>query len=188
SLQFTIDDVPVEEPAHRARLHILALSPQACTDESEPYEVGFRLPNGADQEELSPLLAQNEAEALSHLLARTVRRIGSLAPPSHERVAALSSLARAEIEAEMERLAPKIELSMDTGCPECGRTFVVPFDLQRLFFGELRADSDLLYRQVHYLAYHYHWSETEIMTMPRDKRLKYVELLADEIERLNNGE
>ena len=47
---------------------------------------------------------------------------------------------------------------------------MVPFDLHRFFFGELRTDSDLLYRQVHYLAYHYHWGESEIMAMPRDKR------------------
>jgi hypothetical protein len=45
----------------------------------------------------------------------------------------------------------------------------------------------MLYRQVHYLAYHYHWSEHEILEMPRDKRLAYIEILADEIERLNNA-
>jgi Family of unknown function (DUF6760) len=188
SIQFALDEVPVEEPTERAPLHTLTLSPQACGEEAAHREVCFRLPNGADQEEVSPLLAQNEAEALSHLLARTIQRIGPLAPPGRERIEALSSLARAEIESEMERVAPKIELDMDTGCPECGRGFVVPFDLQRFFFGELRADGDLLYRQVHYLAYHYHWSEREILTMPRDKRHKYIQLLGDEIERLNNGE
>ena len=87
----------------------------------------------------------------------------------------------------MERLAPKVELNMEATCPECGRAFVAPFDVQRFFFGELRTDSDLLYREVHYLAYHYHWSEREIMEMTRDKRRKYIEVLADEIERLNNA-
>ena len=88
----------------------------------------------------------------------------------------------------MERVAPRVELNMDAGCAECGRAFLVPFDLQRFFFGELRTDSDLLYREVHYLAYHYHWSEREIMAMPRDKRHTYIDVLADEIERLNDGE
>jgi hypothetical protein len=46
---------------------------------------------------------------------------------------------------------------------------------------------DMLYREIHYLAYHYHWSEREIMDMTRDKRRKYIEVLADEIERLNNA-
>ncbi len=189
SIEFGIDDLPVEEAAEPGPFYTLTLSPHARGEEDAPQrEVCFRLPNGADQEALSTLLASNEAEALSLMLVRAIQRIGSFAPPGPERVAALSPLARSEIEAEMERVAPKIELSMDTVCSECGRAFAVPFDLHRFFFGELYTDSDLLYRQVHYLAYHYHWGEGEIMAMPRDKRQRYIEVLADEIERLNNGQ
>jgi hypothetical protein len=189
SIAFRIDDVPVEEAAERAPSYTLTLSSRALGEEDEAErEVSFRLPNGADQEAVSGLLAENEAEALSLLLDRAIQRIGPRSPPSPGRVAALSALARAEIEAEMERLAPKVELNIETGCSECGRAFLAPFDLHRFFFGELRTDSELLYRQVHYLAYNYHWGESEIMAMPRHKRHKYIELLADEIERLNNGE
>jgi hypothetical protein len=189
SMQFRIDDVPVEEAAERAPFYTVVLSPQALAGEDAANrEVTFRLPNGADQEAVSALLAQNEAEALTSLLVRTILRIGPLSPPALEHIAALSPRARAEIEAEMERLAPKVELNIETSCPECGRAFLAPFDVQRFFFGELRTDSELLYREVHYLAYHYHWGEREIMAMPRTKRHKYIQLLADEIERLNNGE
>jgi hypothetical protein len=193
SLEFGVDDVPVEEARERAAVYRMTLSPAACgaaDSGQDPFdrEVQFRLPDGADQEMLSPLLAENEAEALSRLLIRAIQRIGRFSPPSADRVLALSSLAREEIEAEMERLAPKVELTMDTACPECGRAFAVPFDLHRFFFGELRTDSDLLYREVHYLAYHYHWGEGEIMAMPRDTRQRYIERLADEIERLNDGD
>ncbi|MGA7410477.1 MAG: DUF6760 family protein [Bryobacteraceae bacterium] len=193
SMEFKIDDLPVEEPSERAPFYTMTLSlqaadvePEAPNDESR-RQVRFRLPNGADQEALSLLLARNEAEALSLLLARTIQNLGKASSPSVEDVTAMSSMARAEIEAEMERVAPKVELNIETTCPECGRGFLVPFDLQRFFFGELRTDVDLLYRQVHYLAYHYHWAENEIMTMPGSKRQKYVELLAEEIERLNDG-
>ena len=188
SIEFRIDDVPVEEARERAPLYTITLPPPAGDEEGAPVEVSFRLPNGDDQETVSGLLAENEAAALSMLLARTIHRIGPTAPPPPEQIAALSPLARAEIEAEMERLAPKIELDLETVCSECGRTFVLPFNVQQFFFGDLRTDSDLLYRQVHYLAYHYHWSEREIMEMPRAKRQKYIEVLADEIERLNDGE
>src|ERR1019366_6530114 len=151
SLEFSLADLPVQEATERAPVHTFTLSALA-SGEDDPVlrAVSFRLPNGSDQEAVSGLLAENEAE--------------------------------------MERVAPKIELNMETACPECGRSFAVPFDLQRLFFGELRTDSELLYRQVHYLAYHYHWAEPEIMAMPRIKRQKYIELLAGEIERLNDGE
>jgi len=192
SMEFNIDDLPVEEAGERAPFYTLTLSPQAlgeCDGEigDEQQQVRFRLPNGGDQEALSPLLARNEAEALSQLLARAIQNIGPLSSPGVEDVAALSSTARAEIEAEMERIAPRIELNLETTCPECKRGFLVPFDLQRFFFGELRTNVDLLYRQVHYLAYHYHWGEVEIMTMPQSRRQRYVELLGEEIERLNHG-
>lgn len=189
ALEFGIGDVPVEEATERAPYYTVTLSRQAM-EEDEPAlrEVSFRLANGADQEAVSPLLSSNEAEALTALLARTIQRIGRLSPPGVEDVAALSPLARAEIEVAMERLAPRIELNIETACSECSRVFLVPFDVQRFFFGELRTDSELLYRQVHYLAYHYHWAEAEIMGMPRNKRQRYVELLADEIERLNDGD
>ena len=87
----------------------------------------------------------------------------------------------------MQELAPKVEQAMDATCAECGRTFTVPFDIQRFFFGELRTDDDVLYHEVHYLAYHYHWSEREIMAMTRDKRHKYIDVLAGAIEGLNGG-
>ena len=41
---------------------------------------------------------------------------------------------------------------------------------------------DDLYRHVHHLAYHYHWAEAAILSMPRSKRLRYLSLLADELE------
>ena len=87
----------------------------------------------------------------------------------------------------MEKIAPLVDLTMEAGCPECRRNFILPFNLQDFFFGELRISQDLLFREVHYLAYHYHWSEGEILQMPRDKRRKYIEILADEIEQLNNA-
>ena len=121
------------------------------------------------------------------LLARCIRRIGRTENPGYEAVRRLSPTARMEIERQMEMVAPQVELTMEGDCPECGREFAIPFDLQRFFFSELRTGQDLLYREVHYLAYHYHWSEREIMEMPRQKRRKYIEVLADEIERLNDA-
>ena len=44
---------------------------------------------------------------------------------------------------------------------------------------------DTLYRDVHHLALHYHWSEGEILAMPRSKRLRYLSLLAGRLESRN---
>ena len=92
-----------------------------------------------------------------------------------------------EIEQHMEAVAPQVELTMEGECPECDHEFAVPFDLESFFFSELRTSLDLLYREVHYLAYHYHWSEREIMEMPRQRRRMYIQVLAEEIERLNDA-
>lgn len=183
SMEFRIDDLPVEEARERAPFYSIALKSHPIAE-----EVSFRLPNGSDQEAVAPLLARNEAAALSLLLTRTIQRIGSVSSPPIEHITALSSAVRAEIEAEMERVAPRIDLNIETACAECGRAFRVPFDLHRWFFGEFGTDADLLYRQIHYLAYHYHWGEQEIMAMPGTKRQMYIGMLADEIERLNNGD
>jgi hypothetical protein len=187
SIDFSIDAVPVEESPEPAPGYTMTLSEAAVGGDAGAREVSFRLPTGADQEELSSRVAHDEAGALAGMLARCVQRIGTLAPPTPERVAALSPLARAEIEARMERMAPKVEQTIEASCAECGRLFLVPFDVQRFFFGELRTDRQLLYQEVHYLAYHYHWGEGEIMTMTRDQRRTYIEVLADAIEVLNRG-
>jgi len=178
SLAFSIEAIPVEAPAGRAPTYTVTLSEAAGA-----AEVEFRLPTGADQEELSPWLAHDEAQALTRLLARCVLRVG----PSGSGVDALSPLARAEIEARMAEVAPRIEQTVEARCAGCGRSFSAPLDIHRFFFGELRADPDLLYREVHYLAYHYHWSEAEIMAMTRDRRRRYMDVLAGEIERLNDA-
>jgi len=188
-VSFTITDIPVTESIDKGAIYRMELSQEAAfvSDRGDTYrEITFRLPNGSDQELISPILVQNEAQALTLLLQRCLHSIGLLKHPDWELVNRLSPLARMEIEQQMEAVAPKVELMMESKCPECGRDYAVPFDIQHFFFGELRTNRDLLYREVHYLAYHYHWSEREIMDMPRQKRRTYIEILAQEIEKLNH--
>jgi hypothetical protein len=185
SLDFAISDVPVEVAPQPEPMHMMTLS--AAATGAVGREVAFRLPTGADQEELSHLLAENEGAALTALLARCVRRIGDDAHPDEETIAGLSAPVRHEIEERMRRVAPSVAQTMDARCPECGRAFTAPFDVQRFFLGELRTSGVRLYQEVHYLAYHYHWAESEIMALTRDKRQTYIDVLADAIGALNDG-
>ena len=189
-IDFLTEDIPIKESKEKGPTYEMELSPEAAfvdCDHKEYTKIIFRLPNGADQEAISPLLSENEARALSMLLDRCVQSVGPLKNHGSALTGRLSPLARKEIESRMEKVAPCVELDLRADCPECGRAFTIPFDLHRYFFGEMRTSIDLLYREVHYLAYHYHWSEQEIMQMPREKRRKYIEVLADETERLNNA-
>ncbi|MCK4762160.1 MAG: hypothetical protein KAW12_08185, partial [Candidatus Aminicenantes bacterium] len=80
-----------------------------------------------------------------------------------------------------------LPLEMEIVCAECGKEFSYPFDLYGFFLDEVRKGIEFLYREVHLLAYHYHWSEQEILAMSRQKRRMYIEILADEIERMNES-
>ncbi len=190
-VDFSLDDVPVKrrealEPAYRVELS-RDDDAEGDGEHEPPRAATFRLPRGSDQEALAAVLAENPARALTALLERCI--VGTEGGPEDvgEWVEGLTPRARREIEEAMLAASPHLDLEMELVCPECGRAFTAPFDLPDFFFGELRTSRDLLYRQVHYLAYHYHWSEREILGMTRDKRLSYIEILADEIEALNHA-
>jgi len=189
-VSFPLDAIPVRESTDHGPIYTLMLSPEAAMVDAQGEhhrEVAFRLPTGADQEALSAMVLDNAAQALTLLLQRCIQRIGPFEEPGAELVGRLSPLARMEIEQHMEAVAPQLDLTMESTCPECNREYVEAFDLQEFFFGELRINHDVLYREIHYLAYHYHWSEREIVELPREKRRKYIEVLAEEIERLNDA-
>lgn len=189
-IDFPLHDIPVRESAEKGPLYTRALSPAAAlsSERGEQYrEVAFRLPNSEDQETIAQIVEENEAQALALLLARCIRRLGSLQDPGPEVIQRLSPLARVEIERHMEDAAPHVDLTLAAQCLECEREFAVPFDLPGFFLAECKTSRELLYREVHYLAYHYHWSEHDIMSLPREKRRKYIALLAEELRRVNHA-
>lgn len=134
------------------------------SDDQRP-PIRFRLPNGADQEAVAELSTNKAVEVL---LARCVVDDGGIPLTLDERAAVI---------AEMDRLAPQIDLELDLTCPECGHSFTTPFDCTAFFFSEIRTQSRHLMREVHYLALHYHWSEAEILGLQRDRRREYLALL-----------
>ncbi len=188
-LDFSTHDLPVSPCEVAATYHVELTEEEAPEDTAGRRHrvLTFRLPNGEDQEVLGPILAEQPARALTGLLERCLLGTDAGWDDVADLAARLSPRARWTVEQAIEARAPRLGLEMNLACPECGRASTVPFDVQDFFFGELQTSRDLLYRQVHYLAYHYHWSEREILDMSRDKRLAYIEVLADEIEALNDA-
>src|SRR5205823_3383879 len=77
AIRFSIQDVPVVPSVDKGPTYTVNLPAEAMADpDGAEGSVTFRLPNGGDQEALSPLLAENEARALTGLLGRCVLRIG----------------------------------------------------------------------------------------------------------------
>jgi len=130
--------------------------------------VRVRAPTGADQEAIADL--GDEQAALERLLARLVQPLGvdPQAMPS-----AFDADAVSLIEATVEAMVPEVAGELDLRCPHCGadqRVATDPYVVLQRPVGELFA-------QVHRLAAAYHWSEREILDLPRHRRETYLSLI-----------
>ena len=77
------------------------------------------------------------------------------------------------IEAALESVAPEVATEVMAPCPACGANNRVSIDP---YFCLSRVSQDL-FSDVHRLASHYHWSEAEILAMPRWRRHRYLALI-----------
>jgi hypothetical protein len=141
---------------------------------SEPFrEIQFRLPTGADQEALAGM--EDENRAVSMLLARCTGL-------DESEIEVLTEPERHEIEADMEQFAPR-DMEVEATCPDCGRTFSGQADWPIYCLSQLISQSADLEREVHLLAWHYHWSEADVLALPRAKRRRYIDLIEEELQR-----
>jgi hypothetical protein len=138
--------------------------------------IKFRLPTGADQEALTGFT--DEGRAVTTLLARCTGLAES-------EVEVLPEAARREIEEHMEKLAPQADFELETTCPECGRLFLGQAGWPAHCLSEMVSQSAILEHDIHFLAWHYHWSESDVLTMTRTKRRRYVDLIEQELDRMS---
>jgi len=124
----------------------------------------YRLPTGEDEGAiwgLSPEAAQRE------LLARCVVEGDPTVDPD-------------AVQQAMREIAPVLDLDLDAGCPECGASQPVHFDLQSYLFSALMAERQQFTYQVHLLAAAYGWSLGEILRLTRSDRQTYAALIEAE--------
>ncbi len=158
-LDFRLSDLPVPDRSGDTRRYEFTIDGRS---------VAYRLPDGGDQEAAAGLVGTAVDQAEQIILRRCVENFDEL---SADQVAALH--------AEMARRDPQLDDEFDAHCPECGRDFGVHFDIQDFLLREISGTRLQLYRQVHTLAWYYHWSEAEILAMPFQKRHIYLDLLSD---------
>jgi hypothetical protein len=161
-VSFRASEAPVEARTQTASSHGMTLEDRA---------VRFRLPTGGDQE---ALLGMDIDAAADQLLRRCLCDDGGRPLTDEEREAVI---------ARMEQLAPQAELELDLTCPECSHAFIAPFDTTTFFFDEMRINGEQLLREIHALAFHYHWSESEILGLRRSRRRAYLALLNEALKR-----
>jgi hypothetical protein len=127
----------------------------------------FRVPTGRDQEAIAGIV--DPADATEELLRRCWAPTKNN-PASSPR---FSPDAVARIEAAMDDVAPQVATEATTTCPACGEELSVPVDPYALLLLGERS----FFSEVHTLASAYHWSEGEILAMPRARRQVYLKLI-----------
>ncbi|WP_287128396.1 hypothetical protein [Candidatus Cyanaurora vandensis] len=122
--------------------------------------VSFRLPTGADQ-----LALTGDVDPEQLLVRRCIR-------PDP-----LTSRWRRRVEQAMGALAPSLSQDLAGQCPACGLVVLVFFDAQQFTLRELCDQARGVYEEIHLLAGYYHWSEAEILALPRVRRRHYAEFI-----------
>lgn len=129
--------------------------------------VQFRLPRGGDQEKGDGTFLPTAVRAL---LDRCILDDGGQPLTGPERDAVID---------HMERLAPQVDLEFELACPECAHEFIAPFETTPYFLDELSPPRGQILRELHTLAFYYHWSEKDILNLGRHRRRSYLELLSE---------
>jgi hypothetical protein len=149
---------------------------RTISENGQDFLVRFRLPTGADQEEAARL-ARRDATAATDLLLR--RCLASVTTTAGQPVESLPPVVAEQLPGVMAELDPQEELTLNVTCPNCGHDFSALLDAAAYFFQELADRIKQVYKEVHWLAFYYHWSEAEIMSMPHQKRRLYLDLLSE---------
>jgi hypothetical protein len=142
----------------------------------ENFAFEFRLPTGADQEACAAYGDDSEA-AINQLLARIILRLNDNCSVDEQTISTLPAQVLGELERRIEELAPLLSIDLEAACVECGGPVTSHLDLPSFFLNELQQNQRLLEREVHFIAWHYHWPEREILSLTRRKRRRYIELI-----------
>lgn len=87
----------------------------------------------------------------------------------------------ASIQQAMEEAAPALDLELTAQCPECNASQLVRFDIQSYLLDAVRQGLPRLTRDVHRVASAYHWSQREILSLPRSQRRDLVDMIEGEV-------
>ena len=124
-------------------------------------QVQVRVPTGADQRAI--LSWPDEQRAKVELARRCI--VGESSALTDDDIAC--------IETALEAVAPELSTHVAAPCPECGGDNLLEIDP---YYCLGRVGNEL-FVEIHHLAAHYHWSESEILNLPRWRRKKYLRLI-----------
>lgn len=130
--------------------------------------LNVRVPTGTDQEAIAAI--DNDREAMWALLGRLLSHedVGRTVDPRQ-----LDDDEITAIETVVEDMSPEIATHLTTNCPHCDIENHVPMSPYTVIEHPL---SDV-YGDIHILATAYHWSEEDILALPRHRRHAYLRMI-----------
>ncbi|MCP4285977.1 MAG: hypothetical protein GY792_16230 [Gammaproteobacteria bacterium] len=130
-------------------------------------QVNLRVPNGGDEEFVSAQ-ASGSGSVLHDLLSRLLSSQGQPVDVSRLNDADLEALDQL-----LDEMSPQAGLAASIDCPHCHLQQEAAIDPYAWIVRET-ASLDL---DIHNLAFHYHWSEQDILQLPRARRERYLQLI-----------
>ena len=139
----------------------------ATTAQLSIGEVSLRVPNGADEAALQ-LQPNDEKKRLNHLLKRLLSQA--------DKTVNLNSLNKKDldiIDQTLEAMMPQASTVISTNCPYCDSLQEINHDI----YAWMSEASHDIENDIHQLAINYHWSEKEILALPKTRRQHYIQLI-----------
>jgi hypothetical protein len=134
----------------------------------------MREPTGVDDAFVSGL---SVAAASALLWSRIILDLAGQGAVSPQAWSSLNSGVRYSLSLALAEAQSGPVLNFVSPCPSCGAFMEVELDAAVLLAAEMGSSADRMFAEVHFLAYHYHWSEDAILSLPRDRRWRYLELV-----------
>lgn len=135
-----------------------------------PFRV--RLPRGTDDAAVAALPDGQRAAALWRRITEP--------DPTGASPAAIETLAVAL--AALAEPAGAPDLALVARCPACAAWLEFDADPADLLGRALLGNADRLLAEVHCMAFHYGWSQAEILALPRGRRHRYLDLLRRQLD------
>ncbi len=144
------------------------------------WHVTYRAVDGTDLEAVAPLARGDAAAAARQLLDRCTLDIADRDGAPVARSEALPALEQ-QLPELLSRRDPQAEIRLSLDCPACGHGFDTLFDTADYLTAELGARGRSIFDEIHLIARHYHWSETEILSLSAGRRRRYLALIVDSL-------
>ncbi len=130
-------------------------------------DVEIRVPTGKDQEIIARG-AEDETSAMNLLLQRL------LTIQNHRLdINTLTVEDRELIDLTLDEITPQASEAASVECPYCDHPQLIPIDSYKWISNE----SHRLDHEIHTLAFIYHWSEKDILDLPRVRRQRYLQII-----------